>query len=540
MVAESARLTRRFAAVAGRAVHYRYGGAGAPVLLLHEAPGSSAALAPLLDRLVHTLTVLAPDLPGCGGSDDAEASTADGYAAAVGQLLDAIGWPPSTLFGTGAGAVVALALAARVPSRFPRVVVTRVPAAELRPMLFRAEPLPSGAHLAEAWHLVRRSYQFDPWWAANADARLTGGLPTARTLHAQATELLARPRGWTALATAVSHPAATTPAGAFDIGHAHVDAPTVADTIRREGSAASPPTGGFSPAAPQPAARADEVTRSYVDTAAGQVHVRRIGIAGHPIVVLHQSPGSAGQLEPLLTEFAADHQVLAPDTPGQGGSDPTGPTTDITACAQTVSQVLDALGVHRVDVWGSHTGALIGLELAVRYPERVRALGLDGITLFPDAERDDILAHYFTGAPHVPDSYGLHLLRMWGVRLDMTLYWPWYRQDSAGTVVRALPDPTDIHAGFLDMAANPESWHVAYRAAFAYPTAARLRELAVPTLLAAGPADPLRSFTALAHRINPAVITGEHSGTASARAQRETAARYRSFFAAAATSNVDQ
>jgi pimeloyl-ACP methyl ester carboxylesterase len=69
--------------------------------------------------------------------------------------------------------------------------------------------------------------------------------------------------------------------------------------------------------------------------------------------------------------------VLAIDLPGHGGSGGRVPTT-IGGLAEVVIDVLDAAGLARTALVGHSLGALIALETAARYPERVRALGLVG------------------------------------------------------------------------------------------------------------------------------------------------------------------
>jgi pimeloyl-ACP methyl ester carboxylesterase len=79
----------------------------------------------------------------------------------------------------------------------------------------------------------------------------------------------------------------------------------------------------------------------------------------------------------LQTRFLASRgwQVLAPDMPGHGRSD--GPLlTTVGDMADWHVEVLDAAGVDRVDVIGHSMGGLVGIELANRFPDRVRSLTL--------------------------------------------------------------------------------------------------------------------------------------------------------------------
>ena len=65
-------LQRHFVMVRGqygtRQVHYRRGGQGPVVLLLHQSPQSSREMEPLIEAWGQSFTLIAPDSPGYGFS----------------------------------------------------------------------------------------------------------------------------------------------------------------------------------------------------------------------------------------------------------------------------------------------------------------------------------------------------------------------------------------------------------------------------------------------------------------------------------------
>ncbi|HEX7784419.1 MAG TPA: alpha/beta hydrolase [Sphingobium sp.] len=111
--------------IAGGHIHYRMGGEGEPVLLLHGWPQHSLqwhAVAPLL---AETYQVIAPDLPGCGGSSIPRQGQYDKrtLAAAIKELLDSLGIGKIRVVGYDHGAGVAYNLACMLPSQVSHLAI---------------------------------------------------------------------------------------------------------------------------------------------------------------------------------------------------------------------------------------------------------------------------------------------------------------------------------------------------------------------------------------------------------------------------------
>lgn len=112
------------AMVEGCSLHYRTGGAGEPVVLLHGWPQHSLqwhAVAPLL---AEQYQVIVPDLPGCGGSGFAPA----GYDKAtiahmIRGLVRELAVGPVRLVGYDHGAGVAYNYASQAPSDVSHLAV---------------------------------------------------------------------------------------------------------------------------------------------------------------------------------------------------------------------------------------------------------------------------------------------------------------------------------------------------------------------------------------------------------------------------------
>ncbi|MSO65725.1 MAG: alpha/beta hydrolase [Alphaproteobacteria bacterium] len=105
-------------------VHYRYGGSGSPLLLLHPGPRSSRyywRLAPLLAR---HFSVMAPDTLGFGNSDPAPAAvTIAALADNIAEFLDRLGVARAHIFGMHTGNKIATALAVHRPEKIHGLIL---------------------------------------------------------------------------------------------------------------------------------------------------------------------------------------------------------------------------------------------------------------------------------------------------------------------------------------------------------------------------------------------------------------------------------
>ncbi|PEQ11371.1 hypothetical protein B2G71_17620 [Novosphingobium sp. PC22D] len=144
-----------------------------------------------------------------------------------------------------------------------------------------------------------------------------------------------------------------------------------------------------------------KVRRAYCDGPHGQVHYR---IAAPqrprkpPLVCLHQTPKSGMDYEPIMPLLAQDRVVLAPDTPGYGGSDPPSRPIGIPAFARFAALFIGTMrhagfiGSEPVDVMGYHTGCITAAELATSQPTLVRKLVMVSLPAFDARERSEHLA----------------------------------------------------------------------------------------------------------------------------------------------------
>lgn len=255
------------------------------------------------------------------------------------------------------------------------------------------------------------------------------------------------------------------------------------------------------------ALRTPPIRRRFADVSFGQVHYRQAG-EGPVLLLLHAQPGSSKQLEPVIRRLAQRFSVLAPDTPGSGDSSPL-PLAEpaIADFSRGILEFVESLGIEQLDVYGTHTGACLAAELALLAPQRIRRVAQDGVVTFSASEREELLARY--AFPFEPDLNGTHLLRAFMFCRDQYLFFPWYAHDQAHRRDAGLPPPLPLHEWVVEVLKAATTYHLAYRAAFAYPATERLPLLTQPVLCLAAGDDPLGPGTeSVARRLPGARFTG--------------------------------
>ena len=106
--------------------------------------------------------------------------------------------------------------------------------------------------------------------------------------------------------------------------------------------------------------------------------------------------------------------AIAPDTPGYGASDPLPePAPDLAPYTRWLREFVRELGLQRVGLYGSATGAQIAIEFARAYPHVTRFVLLDNVAHFRAEERERMLARYFPDLS--PHADGRHLQTAWSM-----------------------------------------------------------------------------------------------------------------------------
>ena len=153
--------------------------------------------------------------------------------------------------------------------------------------------------------------------------------------------------------------------------------------------------------------------------------------AGPPVLVLHGGVGSMEDMSFQIRALAKSHFVIAVDSRGHCRSTGANGPLNYSLMSDDMVKVLESLNVNRVDVVGWSDGGIIGLDLAMRHPERVRRLvaisanyNTDGLGYTPSVEPVPRIAlRYWLLAPNPaqwPDLYR-NVVAMWRTQPQYTL-----------------------------------------------------------------------------------------------------------------------
>jgi pimeloyl-ACP methyl ester carboxylesterase len=193
---------RGFVNVVGGQIHYRYAGeaTASPLVLIHASPGSSKSLEPLIRAFASGYRVIAPDTMGNGDSlaDEMPEQPEIAYFARKAlEALQGLGIEEFDLYGTHTGGSIAAEIAIHEPARVRHLVIDGVglyPEELQRELLecYAPEMKPDlhGSHITWAWHFVRDTYLFWPWYRTDPAHRRPLGLPSPQALHDKVLDVL--------------------------------------------------------------------------------------------------------------------------------------------------------------------------------------------------------------------------------------------------------------------------------------------------------------------------------------------------------------
>ena len=210
---------------------------------------------------------------------------------------------------------------------------------------------------------------------------------------------------------------------------------------------------------------------------ATRLHVDREG-SGEPLLWITGFAISSEIFSPIIGRYAAGFDCVRYDNRGAGRSPAPWRPTSVPELAGDAVRLLDALEIDSAHVYGLSMGGMIAQEMALRFPDRVRALVLGGTThggpaaVLPSPRIATALASRGTPA---------------ALRADLVaraLFTPHFRKHEPAVVRRYL-NLLDQHR----TSARGIASHLT--AATYHDTRARLGRICAPTLVLHGAQDEL-------------------------------------------------
>jgi len=181
---------------------------------------------------------------------------------------------------------------------------------------------------------------------------------------------------------------------------------------------------------------------------------------------LHMSPVSSRNFVPQLERLGADRLAFAADIPGFGESEAPTQLPSIGDLADIMTDVIKEVGGGEpIDLMGDHTGAVIAIDLAARYPELIRKVALNTVPYFGAEARAERVAH---SAYTEPAEDGAHLASRW--QSMARLYGPYM-------------DMRAVETNFVEALRGGPFGHWGHHAVFSYDMDPVLPKITQPILV---------------------------------------------------------
>jgi pimeloyl-ACP methyl ester carboxylesterase len=109
-----------------------------------------------------------------------------------------------------------------------------------------------------------------------------------------------------------------------------------------------------------------------------------------PLILLHGGLGNADYFVNQIPAFSEQYYVITPDSRGHGRSTMSDQQIGYALMASDVLALMDYLKIDSADLVGWSDGGIIGLDIAIHHPERLRKLVAYGANYNPSGVKSDI------------------------------------------------------------------------------------------------------------------------------------------------------
>jgi pimeloyl-ACP methyl ester carboxylesterase len=212
-----------------------------------------------------------------------------------------------------------------------------------------------------------------------------------------------------------------------------------------------------------------------------RIHYRQEGF-GETIILLHASPRSGKMLENFGKMLSQSFQVIIPDLPGYGFSEAIPQKVEnLYQVVPYLKAFLDELTLEKPLIYGTATGAQLGIAYALTHPSEIKNLFLDNPAHFSEEEYQQISEKYFIDL--TPQLDGSHLINLWNHAKESMMYFPWYDHSEEAQFSKIIPSFAAIADVVQAYIVAGERYDELYRAAFLHERADKIQQLSVPTII---------------------------------------------------------
>jgi pimeloyl-ACP methyl ester carboxylesterase len=151
-------------------------------------------------------------------------------------------------------------------------------------------------------------------------------------------------------------------------------------------------------------------TSSMQKTGEVKLHYVRDGGPGEAVILLHGFPQTWSEWIKIMPMLSGDHDVIAPDLRGVGGSDKPKDGYDKKTNAQDIKRLMDELGIAKANIVGHDIGGMIAYSFAAQFPEMTQTVTiidvpLPGTEIFKAISQDPRAWHFaFHEDPVAPEA----------------------------------------------------------------------------------------------------------------------------------------
>ena len=169
---------------------------------------------------------------------------------------------------------------------------------------------------------------------------------------------------------------------------------------------------------------------------------------GTPLVLLHGNGEDSGCFVNQFEHFSKEHRVIAVDTRGHGLSPRGNKPFTLETFAEDLLNLLDSLNIEKANILGFSDGGNIAVIFALKYPERVISLVLNGANLFPTGLKNSFLIP--VKALHAVFGLASHFSRRAERRKEL-LYLMAKQPNIRPEELKSIKCPVLVIAGTLDV-----------------------------------------------------------------------------------------